>query len=102
VSLGEVLAWITAGAAIIYQVWDRVAKSRDTDAALAAGLRRELVEDRRRLEAENDRLQKELDDVKYERHRVLDFLADIASGTYDNDWVKVRAATIKARLEGTP
>ncbi|GAA5513667.1 hypothetical protein Dcar01_02411 [Deinococcus carri] len=104
---GTILAAITLGSGLLWQVWDRLGKGR-ADAFARTEAERDRL-DRRVQELEKgreedrgrlDRVEAELEDLKRERNTLLDFLRDVVSDLYDHDWCKRRAQELLSRLAG--
>ncbi|GHG35954.1 hypothetical protein GCM10017784_32560 [Deinococcus indicus] len=104
-SPGELLAWITAGSSVLINVWTLLGKSKDTTYTRVEADRNRLDTKVQALEQRLERVETELDELRADHRTLLDFLRDVASGTYNLDWIEKRAKDLLARMGsrgGTP
>lgn len=108
--IGKVLGYATAGTVALTGVWTYLGKSKDSAWSRLVSendrVRKDLQEMKTELKSTNERLEKvetELDGMRADIRLLLDFLRDIVSGQFPLDWIQTRARELLARMgRGAP
>ena len=108
--IGKILGWTTAGTVALTGVWTYLGKSKDSAWTRLVSendrVRKDLQEMKTELKSTNERLGKvetELEELRADRRTLLDFLRDVVSGQFPLDWIQTRAKELLTRMgRGAP